>query len=123
MKRLGLALALLAAAACGGHPSDSDCARAADHMIDIFAAPKVPGGSVPTDLAQASEAWKKGLQAFYADHAGFVAETLHVSLPAAREYAAEHGLALANQGIAVVESWDVVPHELAAWALEGERAA
>jgi hypothetical protein len=56
-----LALALLAAA-CGGRPSQSDCERATDHMIDIFAAPRVPGGSVPTDLAQAAEAWKKGLK-------------------------------------------------------------
>lgn len=70
------------------------------------------------------EAWKAGLQSFYQEHAGFIAETLHVSLPAARDYVAEHGLALAQQGIGIMESWpETVAHELAAWALEGERAA
>ncbi len=70
------------------------------------------------------DAWKAGLQTFYQDHAAFVAETLHVALPEAREYAAEHGLALAKQGVVVMEGWEhVVAHELAAWALEGDRAA
>jgi HK97 family phage portal protein len=68
------------------------------------------------------DGWKSGLQAFYQDHAGFVAETLKVSMPAAREYAAEHGLALANQGVVAMDDWGhVVASELAAWALEGTR--
>lgn len=70
------------------------------------------------------DGWKAGLQAFYQDHAGFVAEELHVPLLAAREYAAEHGLVLTQQGVSAMESWEhTVASELAAWALDGDRAA
>jgi hypothetical protein len=75
--------------------------------------------------AQDVDAWKAGLRAFYEDHAGFVAQTLRVPLPAAREYAAEHGTVLEQRGIVVfTEDWDyTVAAELASWALEGAAAA
>jgi hypothetical protein len=74
--------------------------------------------------AQDVEGWKAGLRAFYDDHAGFVAATLHVPVAAAREYAAEHGLVLERQGVVAMEGWEhVVACELAEWALSGEAAA
>lgn len=70
------------------------------------------------------DAWKAGLQSFYEDHAGFVSETLKVSILSAREYAAKHGLALTQHGVKALEGWEnTVSAELAVWALDGDRAA
>jgi HK97 family phage portal protein len=70
------------------------------------------------------DGWKAGLQAFYEDHAAFVSQALKLSMPDAREYAAEHGLVLAERGVSAMEGWEhAVSAELAQWALEGNRAA
>lgn len=54
---------LLLAAACSGRPSAGDCAKAADHMIDIMTAPTVgEGGTAPQEAVTASEAWKKAFK-------------------------------------------------------------
>lgn len=51
-------------------------------------------------------AWQAWLRTYYEDHAGFLAETLRINSEAAREYAARHGLALAVDGVAVMEQWE-----------------
>lgn len=54
---------VLVAAACSGRPSAGDCAKAADHMIDIMTAPPVgEGGTAPPEAVTASEAWKKAFK-------------------------------------------------------------
>lgn len=74
------------------------------------------------DHASDPEAWSAWLRTFYADHAGFVAETLHLPLSLTREYAARQGLRLADGGVGVLEDFEAtVAPELAAWALDGER--
>lgn len=51
---------LVAAAACSSRPSEGDCVRAVDHMIDIMTAPPVgESGTAPQEAVTASEAWKK----------------------------------------------------------------
>jgi HK97 family phage portal protein len=75
-----------------------------------------------TELAKDPEGWSTWLLSFYADHARFVAETLHLPLPLAREYAARQGLRLRDGGVGITEDWEfTVPTELASWALDGER--
>lgn len=44
-------------------------------------------------------AWQAGLRDFYADHAGFVAQTMRIPVTIARGFVAEHGLAFEAQGI------------------------
>jgi HK97 family phage portal protein len=75
-------------------------------------------------FAKDGAGWSAWLREFYADHAGFVASTLKVPLKQAREYAAEHGTVLEQQGVKAMEDWEpTVATELAVWALEGVKAA
>jgi HK97 family phage portal protein len=69
-------------------------------------------------------AWQEGVRAFYEDHAGFVAETMRLPLPVARDYAARHGVTVATQGVKVTEDWEwqEVPN-LALLAMEVDQAA
>ena len=54
---------LLLAAGCSGHPSENDCVRAVDHMLDIMTAPPVgESGTAPPEAVTASEAWKKAFR-------------------------------------------------------------
>jgi len=71
------------------------------------------------------DGWKAGLRDFYADHAGFIAETMRVPMHVAREYSAKHGLALEEAGIVVLtEAWErEEADELAALAVEEPAAA
>jgi HK97 family phage portal protein len=48
------------------------------------------------------DAWKRGLRDFYADHAGFVAETMRLHVDIARGYAAQHGTEFAAGGAGVL---------------------
>jgi hypothetical protein len=76
-----------------------------------------------TRYASDGAAWAQWLHTFYADHAGFVAETLKLPLPLAREYAARQGTQLEAQGIAAAADWEwTVASELATWAIDGGRA-
>lgn len=57
----------------------------------------------PSDV----EAWRDGLRSFFEDHAGFVAETMHLPMGIARAYAAQHGAALEGHGIGLMsEHWE-----------------
>lgn len=70
--------------------------------------------------ASDSDAWSSWLRTYYADHAAFVAETLHLPLSLAREYGARQGLLLERGGVAIMEDWDpVVTDQLATWAILG----
>lgn len=74
------------------------------------------------DHASDPTAWAAWLRTFYADHAAFVADTLHLPLSLTREYAARQGLRLAEGGVGLLEDFEAtVAPELAAWALDGER--
>lgn len=74
------------------------------------------------DHANDSAAWSTWLRTFYADHAAFVAETLHLPLSLTREYAARQGLRLSEAGISVLEDFEATAGpELAELALEGRR--
>jgi hypothetical protein len=62
MRRAALILVLLCAA-CSGRPSESECGRAVDHMIDIMTAPPVgEGGAAPAEEQKASEAWARSFK-------------------------------------------------------------
>jgi hypothetical protein len=59
MRRVLLVAAL---AGCGGHPSQSDCEKIAEHMIQIFTTPRVgEDGKPPSGVEKATEAWRKNL--------------------------------------------------------------
>lgn len=76
------------------------------------------------DHANDAEGWSTWLRTFYADHAGFVAETLHLPLSLTREYAARQGLRLSEGGVGVLEDFEATAGpELAMWALDGEKRA
>ena len=76
------------------------------------------------DHASNPEGWSAWLKTFYADHAGFVAESLHLPLTLTREYAARQGLRLAQDGIGALDDFEatVVP-ELATLALDGQQGS
>lgn len=64
--------------------------------------------------------WASWLKEFYADHAGYVAETLHVSKSIAEAYAAGQGKSLESRGLAAMEEWDAITTpRLASLALTG----
>lgn len=53
------------------------------------------------------DGWKAELKAFYADHAGVIAETLRLPIDTARAVAAQHGSDLEAHGIVVMdEHWE-----------------
>jgi HK97 family phage portal protein len=69
--------------------------------------------------------WQTGLRDFFADQAGFIAQTMRLPVAVAREYAAQHGSELEARGVVVHsddwERWEA--DELAALALDGNRIA
>lgn len=76
------------------------------------------------DHAGDAAAWATWLRTFYAGHATFVADTLHLPLSLTREYAARQGLRLSEGGVGVLEDFEAtVAPELAAWALDGQRSS
>jgi hypothetical protein len=55
-------LPLAALVACGSHPSQGDCERIAEHMIQIFTAPRVADdGKVAKEVQSATDLWRKNL--------------------------------------------------------------
>jgi HK97 family phage portal protein len=57
------------------------------------------------------DGWKTGLRDFYDEHSGFVAQTMRISLPIARGYAAQHGSEFEAQGTVLIdgaagEAWE-----------------
>jgi len=75
----------------------------------------------PSDV----EAWQAGLRDFFSDHAGFVSQTMRISIETARGYAAQHGSELELKGIVVhTDDWErYEADELSALAMDTERAA
>lgn len=69
-------------------------------------------------------AWQESVRAFYEDHAGFIAETMRLPMPIAREYAARHGVLVSTRGLKVTADWEwqEVPN-LALMAMELDQAA
>jgi hypothetical protein len=53
-----------------------------------------------------AEAWRTAVDQFYARHAAYIAELLHVSLDAARTYTADHRARLLADGVGALESWN-----------------
>lgn len=49
------------------------------------------------------DGWKAGLRDFYAEHARFIAATMHVPMELAREYAAQHGSEFECRGVAIID--------------------
>lgn len=74
-------------------------------------------------------AWRQGLQAFYADHAGFISDTLRIDPRVAQGYAAQHGSAFEARGLPIIEgeagaAWERYEADsLAALAVDGEGQA
>lgn len=65
------------------------------------------------------EGWKKALVAFYADHATFVADTLHLTTGDARAYAEQHRTILEQRGVPAMADWERLEAEgLASRALD-----
>jgi hypothetical protein len=70
------------------------------------------------------DGWEQGIRAFYADHAGFITESLRVSPDAAREYCGRQGCALLKRGVSALEALDFrATEDLALLALSGGQAA
>lgn len=74
--------------------------------------------------------WQAALRDFYADYAGFVAETMRIPIAIARGYAAEHGSAFEEKGVAILNgdtgaAWEhEEAHALALLSVQmAERAA
>lgn len=69
--------------------------------------------------------WQAALRTFYAEHAGFVAETMRVDIQVAREFCAQHGTALEATGTPVFdEHWERrEAEELVGLAIESGRIA
>lgn len=47
--------------------------------------------------------WKTSLRDFYSEHAGYVAQAMHIGIEIARGYAAEHGSAFEAKGMAMID--------------------
>jgi hypothetical protein len=74
------------------------------------------------DHAKSAADWSLFLKTFYAEHAEFVAETLHLPLSLTREYAARQGLRLERAGVSAADDFEATAApELAAWALDGHQ--
>jgi len=57
-----VALAAVLAAGCSSHPSQDDCERIAEHMINIFTTPRVgDDGKVAPEVQKATDTWRKNL--------------------------------------------------------------
>lgn len=56
--------------------------------------------------ARDARAWRQWVDEFYARHAAFLAETLHVSLDRARVYATDHRSVLLAQGLEALATWE-----------------
>jgi HK97 family phage portal protein len=52
------------------------------------------------------EAWQQAVEQFYAEHADFIAQTLHVPKSEAQSYARQVADLVAQKGAAVLESWE-----------------
>jgi HK97 family phage portal protein len=66
------------------------------------------------------DGWEQGLRAFYADHAGFISETLRVPYDTAREYCGRQGCALLKAGVSALDALDFrATEDLAVLALSG----
>ena len=74
------------------------------------------------------QAWQDGLKEFYAEHAGFVARTMRISVETARMYSAQHGAIFETKGVVPIagdngEHWErEESEELCVLALEGDLA-
>lgn len=74
--------------------------------------------------ARDGDAWKDGLEAFYRDHAGYVASRLVVSSERARPYCEARATTLQRSGLAALEALEAQAVEtLSVMALEGDRLA
>jgi HK97 family phage portal protein len=70
--------------------------------------------------ANDAAAWRDWVQAFYRDHAPYVAETLQIPLPEAEAYAAHQGRRLEHEGMAQVACWErSLPPQLARLSMKG----
>ena len=75
------------------------------------------------------EGWQSGLKDFYADHAGFVAQTMRLPIDQARDYAAQHGAQFEAHGMRLIDGengdhWErFEADELSALAMDSERMA
>ena len=101
------------------HDNAVRCIRRERHMVTQLA----------KKHASDVEAWQSGLKTFYEEHAGFVAQTMRMSIDTARAYAAQHGDLFERKGVAMIDgdagqAWErSEADELAALSLEGERIA
>lgn len=75
-------------------------------------------------FAHDAEGWQRWLVSFYEEHAALVAQTMQISLPHARRYAAGQGAALLEHGLAASGDWEwTAVNALADMALAGPKAA
>jgi HK97 family phage portal protein len=78
------------------------------------------GGGSAVQFSSNPERWHAAVDAFYARHAGHVAEIMRISDEQARGYCQAQAEALKAGGMRVVETWpDQIPPRLAALALNG----
>lgn len=82
-----------------------------------------------TKHANSAEGWQDGVREFYADHAGYVAQQMRLSIEDARMYAAQHGAQFESHGMTLIDGeaaghWErEEAEELVALALNYAEAA
>lgn len=75
------------------------------------------------------DGWQRGLREFYGEHAGFIAQTMRMSITCARGFAAQHGSEFEAKGTILIDgdagvAWESYEaDELCALALDVEAAA
>lgn len=80
-------------------------------------------GKTAKRLAGDADAWRVAVTEFYGEHAGYVAETLHIGKIEAKGYADEQAAALVAHGAGIMEDWETRRvGDLIAMALGGEHA-
>lgn len=79
-------------------------------------------GKLAEKHAADASAWKSGLQTFYGDHAGFVAQKLRIPARAARGYCDGHRAQLEADGISIMEGWEHTEAEALVALSAGEDA-
>jgi HK97 family phage portal protein len=100
-----------------------------DNAVRVLRRERAAVAKLAAKYANDAEGWQAGLKDFYADHAGFVAQTMRVPIETARAYSATHGSQFETQGMSLIDG-DAAGHwereeaeDLAALALADGQAA
>jgi len=80
-----------------------------DNAVRCLRRERAALAKLATKHANDAAGWQSALKDFYADHAGFVAQTMRMAIGDARAYAAQHGSQFETHGMALIDG-DAGPH-------------